>query len=120
MGAAGALPIARPYARCSLQLILTRYIFKQRLDKFFCVEWSQVFQAFPYADKADRQPRAFSQRKQDTAFGGAVELGQCQPGHAGGIAELFGLLDGILAGAGVQYQQYLMGGRPGSASSSPG
>ena len=73
------------------------------------MEGAQVFQSFPDTDKTNRQASAFGQGKQDTAFGGAVELGQCQPGHAGGIAELFRLLDGILAGAGVQYQQHFVG-----------
>ena len=73
------------------------------------MEGAQVFQLFPNADKPNRQACAFGQGKQDTAFGGAVELGECQPGHARSIAELFSLVDGILSGARIQHQQYLVG-----------
>ena len=81
---------------------LTGHIFKQCLHKLFRTEGAQVFQSFPDADKTNRQASAFGQGKQDTAFGGAVELGECQPGHAGGITELFCLVDGILAGACIE------------------
>jgi hypothetical protein len=43
------------------------------------------------------------------ALGRAVELGQCQSGHAQGVVERLHLGDGILPGVGIQHEQHLVG-----------
>src|SRR3546814_7296335 len=73
--AAAALCVAQP-------------IGQQRVDEGLGVEHAQVFRAFADAGVADRDAELARQRENHAARGAAVELGDHQPGDAGGGMEL--------------------------------
>ena len=54
--------------------------------------------------KAERQAELFRQGHDDTAPGAAIELGDDQAGDVDHLFEHLDLLDGVLAGGGVQHQ----------------
>ena len=72
------------------------------------LEGAQIVDALAHADIANRRAELLGQGEDDTTLGRAVELGQHQPGKLHRLVELFGLVDGVLAGAGIEHQQHFM------------
>jgi hypothetical protein len=64
-----------------------RALFKQRVDKFFGIEWQQVSDLFADADVAHRQTQLARNSDDHTAFRGAIELGENDAGYARRLRE---------------------------------
>lgn len=80
---------------------------QQAFDEGLCVKFHQVVDLLADADEADGQTEVLPHRDRAAAAGRAVELGQHHAGGVGGLAELLGLADGVLARNGVEHQQHL-------------
>ena len=62
---------------------------------------------WPHADVLHRHLELLGDGDDDAPLGGAVQLGEHDAGDAGGLLELLGLDQAVLAGGGVQHQQGL-------------
>ena len=71
------------------------------------VERAQVLDRLPDPDQLDRDPELGADRQGDSALGGAVELGQDDPGEVDGLAEDLRLAQAVLAGRRVDDDQRL-------------
>ena len=60
------------------------------------------------------------QSEGDSAFSGPIHLGKDEPVYGKGLAEEFYLINGVLAGGGVDYQKVLVGGPRLSLFQPPG
>src|SRR3546814_4211216 len=89
-------------------LCVAKLIGQQRVDEGLGVEHAQVFRAFADAGVADRDAELARQREHHAALGAAVELGDHQPGDAGGGMELAQLRQRVLAGGAVDHHQHFV------------
>src|SRR4029450_11088652 len=80
---------------------------QQGVDEGVGVKGGEVVGALAEADQLDGDAEVALDGDDDAALGGAVELGQDDPGDADGVGELAGLGEAVLAGGGVQDQQDL-------------
>src|SRR5207253_11289770 len=81
-----------------------RLLRKQGFDELVRVELLQVAHFLADADVPHGDLQRVADADDDAAFGGAVELGEDESGHAKRVMDLAGLLDGVLAGGGVVAQ----------------
>ena len=58
--------------------------------------------------ETDRQIQFFAQCQQHSTLSGAVQFGDYQSADGDGFSKNPGLLQGILSGGGIQYEQHLM------------
>src|SRR3954464_8048811 len=82
---------------------------EEGVDEGFGGELEEVAHFFAYAYEADWKVQLAGDSYGDAAFGGAVELGEDDPGGACGLCELAGLLEAILAGGGVHDEEDFVG-----------
>src|ERR1022692_551515 len=74
---------------------------EQRIDEVLRVERQKIADLFTNSHVAHRQAKFFRDGYHHAALGGAVELGEHNAGHAGGLGKQPGLLQPILAGGRV-------------------
>src|ERR1700729_2204290 len=74
------------------------------------VEGAQILELLPHPDQLDRDAELLRDGERDPALGGAVELGQHEPGHVDRLREGLGLAQPVLPGGGVHGEQRLVGG----------
>src|ERR1700729_3437945 len=74
------------------------------------VEGAQILELLPHPDQLDRDAELLRDGERDPALGGAVELGQHEPGHVDRLREGLGLAQPVLSGGGVNGEQRLVGG----------
>ena len=82
----------------------------QRGGERLRVELAEVLARLADADVADRDPQLLRDGDHDAAFGGAVELGEDQPGDPDRLLELARLGERVLALVGIEHQQHLVRG----------
>ena len=82
---------------------------KERIDKFEAVEDLQLLNFFAYADIFHRNLELVGDTDDHTAFGGSIQFGDCQCVDFCGGGKLTGLLNGVLTGGSIQYQQHFVG-----------
>ena len=82
---------------------------EQAVDKLVGIEHLEVGHFLAQADVADRDLELVADADDDTAFGSAVQLGEGKGVDIGGGGELLGLYDGVLPGAGIKHEEYLVG-----------
>jgi len=87
-----------------------RYLTEQCFDKQFGFEFFEVFGFFAETDEFNRDGGLVADGDDDAAFGGAVEFGQDDAGDVNGFGEHFRLVDGVLAGGGVEDEEDFVGG----------
>ena len=80
---------------------------KQASGEGVGIEGLQIVQPLAHADEFHRQLEFVFDGEHHAAPGGAVELGQHDAGQLRHLHEFLGLVDGVLAGGGVQHQQDL-------------
>jgi len=68
----------------------------------------QFIDSFTDADIADRDFELIGDSDSHATFGGTIQFGKGECGYIGGLGEVFGLFDGVLAGGGIEYEQYFM------------
>ena len=73
------------------------------------VENLQLVDALAYADVADGDFELVADAEGHAAFGRTVEFGEGEAGDGGHFGELLGLLLSVLAGAGIQHEQHVVG-----------
>ena len=71
-------------------------------DEGLGVEGFDVVGGFAETYEFDGEVDLVSDGDDDATFGGAVEFGEEDAGEVGGLVEHFGLVDGVLAGGGVE------------------
>jgi len=84
-------------------------VVEKRVGVGLGVEGDEVVDLFAGADEADGQAEFAGDGDDDAAFGGAVELGEDDAGHADGRGELASLSETVLAGSGVHHQEDVVG-----------
>src|SRR5215467_10001134 len=84
---------------------------QDRVDECRGLERGEVVGPFAQADQLDRYPEFPLDRHDDPALGGAVQLGQHDPGDVHGLSEHPRLAQAVLPGGGVQHEQDLIHGR---------
>ena len=78
---------------------VTRHLLCRRqdgLEERRAVEVDQIVDTLADADELDRNAETGRDGDDDTALGGAVELGEDDAGQLGRLVELLGLMDGVL------------------------
>ena len=119
VGAARAADFARAYDLVCLTLAAGRTIrskasrrsIQQRRCELPRAECLQVFRAFAHPDEVDRhRPLAAGEgdRGDGTPLGGAVELGDDEPGELQRLVERLHLRERVLAGVAVDDEQHLV------------
>src|ERR1019366_9381225 len=106
-GEARAMPLlARSSACCmnasSLEGLLISI--EQRIDEVLRVERQKIADFFTNSHVSHRQAKFLRDGYHHAAFGGAVEFGEHNAGHAGGLRKQPGLLRSVLAGGRVHHQ----------------
>jgi len=82
---------------------------EQGIHEFAGLEGSKIFGFLANADEADRQRQLLRNREHHAALGGAIEFGQRDAGDIDRFVKAAGLVQGVLPGRGIKYQQSLMG-----------
>src|ERR1035438_189210 len=111
-GEARATPLRASSNACcmnvsSLEALLISV--EQRIHEVLRVEGKKIAHLFTYSNIAHRQAQFLRDGHHYAALGGAVELGEHNSGDAGGLREQTRLLQTVLAGGCVHYQQGLVG-----------
>src|SRR5882672_10202453 len=81
---------------------------EERVCKILRTERQQIAGLLAYANVAYGQAKFARDSHYNSSFGRAIELGQHNPGHAGRFRKQPRLLQAILTGGGVHYQQDFM------------
>src|SRR5271170_8035632 len=76
---------------------LVRARFQQRRYEFLRVEHTEILALLAHADEADGNLQFLRDGEHHASLGGAVELGDDQPGYSEPLVEVVGLCDRILA-----------------------
>src|SRR5690606_24095772 len=83
-------------------------VLEQRVHERVPVEHLQVFDALAHPEVLDGDVELVADADGHAALGRAVDLGEGQRGDVGGLGELAGLFNGVLAGAGVEHEQHFV------------
>ena len=81
---------------------------EERFHEIVGGELDQVVHLFADTDEANRNLQIFCDRRDHSAFGGAVELGQNQTGHPRAFREFARLRQAVLTGRGIHDQQHFV------------
>src|SRR5690606_12707138 len=84
-------------------------LLEQGVDKLLFIEQLKVVHFFTHANILHRYLELVGYTDNHASFGGAIEFGKGQCVDVGGLGKLLALLNGILAGRSVEYEQDLMG-----------
>src|SRR5438445_7742947 len=83
---------------------------EKRRNELVGGERAQIVDALADAYESERQRTLPGDRAHHAALGGAVELGENQPGEAERLIERLELTEGVLSGIGVQHEPNLVRG----------
>src|SRR3546814_6149543 len=93
---------------CCFFFFKQKTAYEMRISDWSSDVCSSDLRAFADAGVADRDAELARQREHHAALGAAVELGDHQPGDAGGGMELAQLRQRVLAGGAVDHHQHFV------------
>src|SRR5579862_7162927 len=102
-----ASSMAREANRSSAALIAPPLV-EEGIDIGLGVEGNEVVDFFAGADEANREIEFAGDGDDDSAFGGAVELGEHDAGDAGMAPEFARLIEAILARGRVEHEEHVV------------